>query len=752
MKPNNEVFKKLLALGSTLAVLGATGQEGLAQSDEDAGQLLPVMIISEAPQTESRSVTLLSGDTITLGGIQEVRDIQTALPNFTVFDANNSRMPKFSVRGLRENNFGAGQSAVGMYVDGIPYTDMMSRGLSLYEVDHIEFLRGPQGTLFGASAAPGGIINIRTRQPGTEWGGSAGLGYGEHNSQEYRLNASGPLTEQIGLSLSGLYNDMDGFVTNLATGKEIDGRKTLAGRLQLVITPSEPWTIRLTASSESYDDGFTPTYNPNSNNPRSDTGPFKVRRDVPGYVNTDVNTYALSADFSGEHLSFSSVTAFRNWEQDLQQDFDFTDEPTHNPLTSFFPTVGVSRPDVEQISQEIRFGSNDLTGSYQWAFGAYYSDRDLDNVSGAIYTDGIYDSTGNYYPGPFPDYTTSTLSDEDTALYWQSSYTIESGLTLTGGLRYQNSDRSINRSDSSNSVSSSDDWDDVLPKLGASYSLSETDTLYASVGKGFQSGGFNFYGGAPESAQYDSAESWNYELGWSSSWNDSRVHTRVAAFYSDFENYQVYRLNPVNPTQAYMVNAEEANSYGLELEAEAQVNETLTLSAAVGMVNAKFDDYTDNVALVAWEDAVKNGFQQQMGRAPSPQELPFLMGQAASNASEFEFGGNDINFVPEYTANLAAHIQLPWNIYMLWEVQGIGPHWLDEKNSVKQDAYVLINGRIGYKNDNWELFAYWRNLGDESYVNNALDLRYGDPSDLRGSIVEIPGRPRTVGVGLSASF
>ncbi len=131
MKSNNKICTKLLALGSTLAVLGATGQAGLAQSDEDAGQLPPVMIISEAPQTESRSVTLLSGDTITLGGIQEVRDIQTALPNFTVFDANNTRMPKFSVRGLRENSFGVGQSAVGIYVDGIPYTDMMSRGLSI---------------------------------------------------------------------------------------------------------------------------------------------------------------------------------------------------------------------------------------------------------------------------------------------------------------------------------------------------------------------------------------------------------------------------------------------------------------------------------------------------------------------------------------------------------------------------------------------------------------------------------------------
>ena len=111
------MISKNIVIGSMMTGICVFGQMGLAQSEEDASELPPVMIISEAPQTESRSVTLLSGDTITLGGIQEVRDIQTALPNFTVFDANNTRMPKFSVRGLRENSFGIGQSAVGMYVD-----------------------------------------------------------------------------------------------------------------------------------------------------------------------------------------------------------------------------------------------------------------------------------------------------------------------------------------------------------------------------------------------------------------------------------------------------------------------------------------------------------------------------------------------------------------------------------------------------------------------------------------------------------
>ena len=723
-KKIKQMIGKNVVIGSMMAGLCVLGQTGLAQSDEDAGELPPVMIISEAPQTDSRSVTLLSGDTITLGGIQEVRDIQTALPNFTVFDANNTRMPKFSVRGLRENSFGIGQSAVGMYVDGVPYADVMTRGLSLYDIDHIEFLRGPQGTQFGASAAPGGIISVRTRQPGAEWVGSGGLGYGEHSTQEYRLNASGPLNDQIGLSLSGLYNDRDGFVTNLPTGQEIDGRKTFAGRLQLVLTPSEPWTIRLTVSSESHDDGFTPTYSP-----LTDAGPHKVNRDVPGYVDTEVNTYALSADFSGENLSFSSVTAFRNWEQDLQQDFDFTAIPQPIAEIGFIPVIGVSQPDVEQVSQEIRLGSGDANESYQWTLGAYYADREMDNVSGSLYPAGLFHPQYGFLPGPVPDYTTSTLSDEDTALYWQSSYSLGSGLTLTGGLRYQNSDRSINRSNSSSTVNRSNDWDDVLPKLGASYSLSDKDTLYVSIAKGFQSGGFNFYGGTPESAQYDSAESWNYELGWSSSSNDGRVHTRVAAFYSDFEEYQVYRLNPVNPTEAYMVNAEEATSYGLEIEAEAQVSEILTLSAAVGLVNAEFDSYTDNV----------------------------LRGVLGPMAAGYEFGGNDINFVPEYTANLAAHISLPWNLSMLWEVQGIGDYWLDEANTAEQDAYALVNGRISYKRDNWELFVYARNLADEGYSNNALDLRYTDfsnPAAPRpaGMILHIPGWPRTFGAGLRASF
>lgn len=708
---------------TTAATLSALGQAGLAQ-EEASGELPPVMVISQAPETETQSVTLLSGETITLGGISEVRDIQTALPNFTVFDANNTRMPKFSVRGLRENSFGAGQSAIGMYVDGVPYSDMMSRGLSLYDVDHIEFLRGPQGTRFGAGAAPGGVVSIKTRQPGAEWGGNAGLSFGDHDSQEYRLNASGPISDTLGVSISGLYNDRDGFIKNVPTGSEIDSRETTAGRLQFVLKPSDPWTLRLSGSTERYDDGFMPTYNP-----LSDGGPHKVNRDFPGYVDTDVDTIALTAEFDGSQYDFSSVTAYRSWEQDLQQDFDFTAIPVVMPQLGFFPVIGVSQPDVEQFSQELKLSSEE-SETFNWTAGAYYSDRDTDNVSGSLYPQGMLHPLYGQLPGPIPNYTTASMNDEDKALFWEGDLLAsQAGITITAGLRYQDSDRSINRSSSTASVNDSDDWDAWLPKLGVSFALNERDTVFASAAKGFQSGGFNYYGGTPESAQFDAAESWNYEIGWSASWNGGRLHTRAALFYSDFEDYQVYRLNPMNPTEAYMVNASEASSYGLELEAEAAVSDTVTLSAALGLVNAEFDSYTDNV----------------------------LRGVLGPHAAGYEFGGNDINFVPEYTANLGAHIELPWNLYTNWEVQGIGEYWLDEANTAEQDAYALVNARLGYKRYNWELFVYARNLTDEDYSNNALDLRYTDYSNPAaprpaGMILHIPGWERIIGAGLSASF
>ena len=153
-------------------------------------------------------------------------------------------------------------------------------------------------------------------------------------------------------------------------------------------------------------------------------------------------------------------------------------------------------------------------------------------------------------------------------------------------------------------------------------------------------------------------------------------------------------------------------SYGAELDLTARPYKKLDLSAAFGVTKATFNNFTD-----------KN--------------------------TGVNFDGNDVNFVPEFTANLAVQYHFPCNIYARVELQGVGKYYLDEANSTDQSAYGLLNARIGYQHSHFEIYLFGRNLLDKEYVNNALDLRNSFQSDL---LIRQPGDPMTIGVALSANF
>ena len=167
------------------------------------------------PQADSSATTTVSGNEVQPGEITSVRDLTAETPNLTVFGANDDRTPKFSIRGLRENSFGVGEPVIGMYVDDVPYFDLNSRDIPLYDVAGIQFARGEQGTLYGASGM-GGVMNITTRQPGNDWHGSGTLSFGDYNAESYQIGAGGALIrDQLYLNLSGLYGFRDGYVHNL---------------------------------------------------------------------------------------------------------------------------------------------------------------------------------------------------------------------------------------------------------------------------------------------------------------------------------------------------------------------------------------------------------------------------------------------------------------------------------------------------------------------------------------------------------
>lgn len=684
----------------TLTLLGVQAYAEIVVTNEPV-ELPTITVIGqppELPQGETVSASVVAGDMFEWGGYNDTRELTAIAPNTSLYDGNNQRTPRFSVRGFRENNFLIGEPAVGLYVDDVPYLDVASRGLPLYDIEQAEFYRGPQGTLFGAGGI-GGVMNIRTRQPGNQWRGSATVGYGSYNEQNYQAGVSGPIvTNKLYFGISGLFNQQDGYVNNLALGTDADSRETLSGRAVLRWTPSEPWDISLTLTADRYRDGFVPTYFP-----ATDTGPYDVYRTFDGYNDTDAFGQAIRVRYDAESISVVSVTAHRDWEQDLLQDFDFT-------AGQFLD--GFSRPEVETWSQEFRIESPDAGERIRWVGGLFFADSTIDTDSGSV-----------AYPPLAPSQTTQqTLSEQEAqtyAAFGQATFAATEKLDLVGGLRLNHEVREISRQ--RNLIVSgggtfpaaapySADFDDtvLLPKAGAAWHFSDDTLGFFNFSGGYQSGGFNPSNDDPLQSRFDPAQSWNYELGLKSGWCDGRYSAQLAAFYSDVEDYQVYRLDAANPTQAYLQNAERATLMGAELELTARPAKGWEFTGGVGYTHAEYDRYFDPV-----------------------------------NGSTFD--GNKISFVPELTANVAGQYRFDSGLYLRLEMQALGDYYLTEDNSAKQGAFALLNARVGYDRKNWGVQVFARNLLDKEYAANALDLG-------PGQLVLQPGTPVTLGVAVTARF
>ena len=693
-----------------------------AQQTNEPVQLPPVIVEGVAPapiaQADSSATTMISGDEVQPGGITSVRDLTAQEPNLTVFGANDDRTPKFSIRGLRENSFGVGEPVMGMYVDDVPYFDINSRAMPLYDVAGIELARGEQGTLYGASGA-GGVMNITTRQPVNQWHGSTTLSFGDYNMESYQIGAGGAIiSNQLYLNLSGLYGFRDGYVHNLALNDHPDTQDTLSGRAELIWTPSEPLKIALTATGERFNDGFTPTYRPGTftfylpppaappyPTAAPDPSPFAVNRNVNGYDNAADDNQALKISYDAGPALVSSVTTHRDWKQNLLQDFDFSALPS--PLS----IEGFSKPRIEQWGEELHVKSSDSADTFKWLAGFYFLDNDVRSDSGyAGGTPSVTDAGGQTY-----------------ALFGQGTYTLFEKLGLTAGLRATFDDRSIHGTVvNANQLSpgyggplpinESGDFSAVQPKFAAAWHFTPQTEIYASVAQGYQSGGFNAF---LNNNSYGPARSWEYELGFKNSCDDNKYTTHAALFYTDTGGYQVIRINPANPLAAELLNAHRAVSYGAELDLAAKPVENLELSAAAGYTCATYKNFVDN-----------------------------------SGGVPVQLAGQPISFVPEFTADLSITYRLPWHTYIRGDVIGIGRYHLDDTGAQEagptvQGSYELVNLQAGIETKHFGAYIFARNVFDRHYFSNAENFGAGSGTS---SLILQPGDPETWGVAVTARF
>jgi iron complex outermembrane receptor protein len=622
--------------------------------------------------------------------IETVEDIFANLPNIHMVKTGPAAsLSSFaSVRGITSSM--GGSPVLGLYVDDIYYPSL---DMSLLDLERVEVLRGPQGTLYGRNTEAG-VINIVTKQPTDTYEGKLMADYGSYNAHGVKGMLSGPLiSDTVLVRFAGSYSASDGYLTNafddddeVVAHQEVDFR----GKIALPVK-DKGLNLSLTIDSQNYDsDGYADF----SDLDNSD--PYEVNVDFPGEAWKDAYGLSLRASYDFDSIALTSITSYR-------------DEASRNDNDTDFSPADVARlllhHDVNTYSQEVRLTSTDEGTPLEWQIGAYGYIEEFDrNYVNYMNMSAMGMGTYNFVSDSKTDSTGG-------ALFSQASYTLWDKLTLTAGLRYDHIYREIDYSmDNAGmmpnySGENSKSFEAWLPKFSASYKLTPNLMPYISIARGFREGGFNVKERLGES--YKSEFAWNYEAGVKSSWLDNTLTANLSAYYIDWKDRQV---EIISAGTFVMDNAGEASSTGLEFEVGARPIEGLHLTASLGYVDATYDSY-DN------------------GRD--------------------DFSGNNVISTPEYTARLGATYRFENGIFLGANYNHFGKSYTDPANTQSQSDYGLMNAKIGYEKDRFSIYAWGDNIFDtEYYTRKVPRVSMGTLADYVGR----PGSPATFGVSVAVNF
>lgn len=726
----------------------ATDQPAADQNEEDISvyHAAPITVTAEKREENIQevpvSVTAFSETQIEDAGIADVGELQTYIPNLSDFH--------FGPRGGSESHLlirgvGSllGDSSVGFYVDDVSYLSGVSFNMTdFYDIERIEFLRGPQGTLYGRNAL-GGVINIITKKPTNDFDVRAGLSFGDYDYRKYHARLNVPVVmDKLFFSLSGSYSERDGFVENDLSGETVDFREGFSGRAKLRWMPSDSLDITLGVSGDRIRDGsyaIGPLEEIREN-------PYHVRHNfTDGYSDADQTREDLRVVYKTPGFTITSITGLLQHSLESMNDQDFT--PNDFALNDY-------KKDTDQITQELRFSSPDDNDSpWKWIGGAYLYRKDMNIDFDDIFRPDAYNFMSGGALSPLGleieshDILTGDIDTYGGALFGQVTYTVFDKLDLTAGIRleYEKSEAKL-RGDRevviggpgapmlplyladpvagpqlaplvyegpTSRIDEDVDYSEWLPKFTVAYHLDEDVMTYATAAKGFRSGGFNMYlqgSDDPDDLIYGPEYSWNYELGIKSGWFDNRLIANAAVFYIDYEDQQVLQL--IGASQTITRNAAKSTSKGFEIELAAKPVQGLELIANYGYTDAAFDEYRDPKAGVVYDD-------------------------------------NKVLMVPEHDYLLAAQYRYALNpsltLFSRVELHGVGELYWDYANSEKQGAYELVNARIGAEFEHFDVYFWVKNLFEQEYETIAFEF------PLLGWLAQ-PGNPRTIGLTLNGRF
>ncbi|PIE56513.1 MAG: TonB-dependent receptor [Desulfobulbus propionicus] len=659
----------------------------LAEAVEEQGDPLvlePVLVTAEKRSKEVQdipaSIAVRSELEIADARITTIQDLSNLTPNLYIANWGIRGTSYIFSRGIGAVN---NEPAMGFYVDDISYMDPRTFDFNLFNIERIEVLRGPQGTLYGRNSLAG-VINIVTQKPDNQFHGTATYSYGKYNLHQGGLHLQTPLIEdKLFLGFSGNYQSRQGFSENEFLDDDVDFRKSIGGKASVRWIPSSQWDISLGIDTENVDDGAFPLGNLYD---LRDT-PHKVSYNYEGAYERDVFGESLRIAYSAPRFTLTSISAYRTFDDMAKNDQDFT----------FLPLITAwEKIDDKQLSQEFRLGSTETGGRLEWLVGLYGFCKDKEHFLNLNFAPGFMLPDEAVNRDGFSDVSTS-----GGALFGQFTYNLFDTLEVTAGLRYDYERNDVKYTGKMYSrtmplgqtnLDETQDSKALLPKLQIAYHQTPDAMVYAGVTRGYRSGGFNPAYMDASDQFFDAEYSWNYEVGVKASWLQDRLTTNAALFYITLQDQQVVQLLPSADT--VIRNGGEARSWGFELESTALLARGLTFEAGIGYTEAIYTAYMDKL-------------------------------------SNIDYSDNQMPLAPEYTYNLALQYRRPLSntlsLFSRIELNGIGDFYWNDANTLKQDAYSLVNIHLGVESEQWDVLFWARNVFDTEYEAVAFEFPGSQP-------------------------
>lgn len=651
------------------------------------------------------SISVIDSKVINQRNSRHLEELLALAPNVN-FAAGASRGKYFQIRGVGERSqFVAPLNpSVGTYVDGIDFTGF-GGAATLLDIDQVEVLRGSQGTRFGANALAG-VINLKSADPSTESQGYIKNSASSYNSSSLEAAVGGSLDDQLQYRVAVGKTTSDGFIKNTTVNrKDTNNIDEVTSRLKLRYMAADNLTVDFTALHLDIDNGYD-AFSLDENR--------TTMSDQPGHDRQKSTAFAVKSNWEkSDAISIKSIFTSNRTDAEYGFDEDWTD-PEFQPGYQAFDNY---LRDIARDSAEIRWvsGSEGQIAGSDWLLGIYYQkstiglSRDYDGFWGEYDISELFNS----------DYKTSS-----TSLFVQSNTPIKNKLALTSGLRFEKwkSDYS-----DSNQISGKNNENLVGGKLALELTTEVNDLLYLSLTRGYKAGGFNGEVNLPSESDrhFDTEYQWNYEIGGKFYSPDRDMTNRITAFYTDRQDLQLKSSTAVvNDGGAasfvdFTTNAGKGYSYGVEWEMTWQLDDSLSLTSSLGLLKTKITEHNN-----------------------SDPEAFNLDNRAAAHA-------------PEYTFATSAQYAFTNRLSATLELEGKDKFYYSDSHHYQSQAYILVNARLAYQANGYQLSAYINNATDKDYGVRGFAGWDADPRSGVGfdeTEFQQLGAPKVVGISARADF